>query len=364
MNFRLFIISILILISAEINSQIFKDSVGRVMIEDVLNNMYDFKFIQAKKSIEKIKQNYPEHPVVDLLSAMIMEREFYPFEKNPGMLINYKIILERASKKTDKLSPGNEKLFFKLSSEGYLAGIDADLGNYITAITHAKNAYYSIIESSKLIEKEPEFLYTTGLYNYLREAYGDVHPAVKPFLVFFKSGNKELGIKELNLGFKKSLFTGNEAGFQLAYLYKKYENKPEKSLLLFAELHKKFPNNPIFLMQYIEVKILAENMDGIKELLNKFEKYDSPYYKAAFWLFNGLIDEKNGDLQNAEIAYLKSTKLPYEEKYTREYRGMAYLGLARINNKRGNAANKNKYLNLSKGHCEYKRNIKEINGLK
>lgn len=347
-----------------IHGQILQDSLGRFWIKKVLDNMYNFEFEESKKAIQEIEKKYPEHPVNELLKAMVMERAYYPFESHPEKFEEYKKLLEKGSKKSTNLKDRNEKLFFNLSTEGYLASICADQNNYIAAIGHAKNAYNSIIISRELIQEEKEFLYTTGLYNYLREAYSEVHPIVKPFLLIFKSGNKELGIRELELGYQRSVFTGIEAGFNLCYLYKKYENKPEKALKISRELHNRYPQNPPFLMQYTEVKILANQLAGIDTLFDKMRNMNNPYVDAARWTFAGILEERKGRDEKAFEYFEKAIKLPFEEKFTREYRGMAYLGLAKIYEKRGDFKNLAKYLTLAKEYCEYKRNILEINELK
>lgn len=355
MKIRHLIFYFSLLFCLPIKAQLFQDNATQELIKESLNKMYNFNFIQAKVSVEKIRKRIPNHPVADLISAMIMEREFYPFEKNPEILISYKKLLEKISEKANILTNKNEKLFFKLASEGYLAGINADMEEYMTAIKHAKNAYYSVIESKKLIFQEKEFLYTSGLYNYLREAYGDVHLAVKPFMVIFQSGNKELGLKELNLGYKRSFFTNLESGFQLVYIYKKYENKPELGLDIAKEMHEKFPNNPQFLMQYIEVKLLSKKLDNISLLINQLDEFKSPYLQQANNLFKGLFALQKGEKKEAETYFLKTIKLPFEEKYTREYRGMAYLELAKMHQNEQNSLKK-EYLNQAKKYCEYRRN--------
>ena len=62
-----------------------------------------------------------------------------------------------------------------------------------------------------LMHKNPEFYYTTGLYNYYREQYPESHPGYKTVVWVLAGGDKEKGLQLLHKASKEALFTKTEA---------------------------------------------------------------------------------------------------------------------------------------------------------
>lgn len=120
-------------------------------------------------------------------------------------------------------------------------------------------------------DKQPEFLYSSGVYNYYRICYPEIHPILKPFMFFFADGNKKLGLAQLEAGIK-TVFVKNESLFYIGYIYNKYEGTPAKGLPFSLELTKKFPNNHWYSLQRAELLSLTGNYEGANEFIEKLEK--------------------------------------------------------------------------------------------
>jgi len=52
------------------------------------------------------------------------------------------------------------------------------------AVSYARKAYAFMKIGIKNTERQPEFLYSSGIYNYYRVAYPELHPIIKPLMVF------------------------------------------------------------------------------------------------------------------------------------------------------------------------------------
>jgi len=85
-----------------------------------------------------------------------------------------------------------------------------------------------------------------GLYNYYAEKIPEDFPFVKPFLLFFPSGNKRLGIQQLRASAAKGRYTNYEAMYQLARIYYSYEGDYNNALLVARQLCGEFPDNVLF----------------------------------------------------------------------------------------------------------------------
>lgn len=342
------------------SAQLLQEPHTKALVLKGLHAMYNFEFQESQAHYQELKNQHPQHPASYLLMAMNLEWQYFPLRDFPKQGQQYLNLLDKTLELAEKAHQRNAKdleaAFFCSASLGFLAAYEADANQYFKAVAHAKKAYSYLkigIQNSQL---QPEFLYPTGIYHYYREAYPQRHPVIQPFMVFFMPGNKALGLKELEQAQKKALFTGIEAAFYLNYIYNKYEEKPSAGLERSAMLQSKFPRNPFFLLQRVELLVLSQQVEEALEYLPFLERNPSPYLKNAYWVLRGLVAEQQKNEALAEQCFKKSLTYPYEERFTKEMRGMAYLGLARI---KSQEKLKKQWLHEAKDLLEYQKNIKD-----
>lgn len=98
--------------------------------------------------------------------------------------------------------------------------------------------------------------------------------------------------------------------------------------------------------------------------LDKMEALKSGYYTGAAYTLRGMREEvERKDLKKAEYWYTKSIGYPFEERLTKDIRGLAYLGLARISNRENKHQLFKKYLKQSAEFIEYKNSLIEYKRL-
>jgi hypothetical protein len=69
---------------------------------------------------------------------------------------------------------------------------------------------------------------------------------------------------------------------------------------------------------------------------------------------------ENRNLAAAEAFYTKALAYPWEERFTKDIRGLAYLGLIRIAQKNNQTIKARKYSALAKEYIEYKNSLIEF----
>ena len=90
------------------------------------------------------------------------------------------------------------------------------------------------------------------------------------------------------------------------------------------------------------------------------EALKTPYYTGAAYTLRGMREEvERKDLNKAESWYLKSIAFPFEERLTKDIRGLAYLGLTRIAYREKKPHLVRKYLRISEDFIEYKNSLIE-----
>lgn len=131
----------------------------------------------------------------------------------------------------------------------FLGGAYGSLGRYYAMTKSFLNAYWYGKKGMGYLEDviEADSTYYDaylglGIYHYL----ADVLPRFVKILSFILgiSGDKELGLIELDLAARKGFYTRTEAMFFLGAIYTYRENEFEKAIVIFSDLLKRYPNNP------------------------------------------------------------------------------------------------------------------------
>lgn len=363
---QLFLIFVFWFYSAASFSQLLTDNESKQLIIKGLDKLYNYEFKEADFNFHQVKIKYPKHPVTPLLSALQLQWQNLPIEQNPKALAQYLALLEKCQLSAEMLlqdpSKKAEAVFFLFASHGYVALVLNYNKEQVKAANEARKAYSYFKDSKQLVDKNPEFLFTSGLYNFYRIQYPETHPIVKPVMLFFENGNKKLGISQLEQAVLKSVFSRIESAYYLTNIYLKYEMAYTKALHYSTWLHEKYPNNLIYTMRHTESLVMNGKIDEATQLIQHLKRTNDNVYLLAGTLFEGLVYEKYK--KNDKIAselYSNVLKMKPNERYTNDYYAMAYAGLARISIRAGNKAKAEELYKKCLEYAEYKSTSLEAN---
>lgn len=349
---RLTAIIILFGFSNSLHSQVFEDKELIQLVQKGADHIYNASPDSAYYYIDKVYVRLPNHPVVPLMRAMTLLWVNIPTITDE-VFVEMQDQLYQAIAIAEELDPklkNPEMVFFAMASHGLLAEYYADQGYSMKALSEANSAYGLMKQGFEIVDEYPEFLLTTGLYNYFREKYPEKHPVYKPLLWFFRSGDIDLGIKQLEMASEKSVFSRVEADVYLSYIYLRYEYNPLKAQAHLSKLCEKYPNSFYAKAKYLES--LANPVDfrnAPLKMIYSLITHENPYYKLAGYVFLGYYEEKViFNKTKAELAYRKG--LAYGEKvvvHGEYFKGFGYLGLARIQVRNGQNEEAKESLNLA-----------------
>ncbi|WP_215237406.1 tetratricopeptide repeat protein [Dyadobacter helix] len=344
--------------------QLLNDPAAIKTIQGALDKIYNYEFAEAEKIINQVEGKYPGHPVIHILDSFILFWRYLPIKDNPVKAKEYvqklNACLSAVEKRFGKDSRDPEAVFYVMVARGYLAMMYNYKGEMLNAAGEGKKAYNAFLEGLKLISKNPEFYFTSGMYNYYVVIYPEIHPIVKPLMVFFKKGDKALGMKQVETGTRLGTITKAESCFYLSHLYLKYEDRPEKAVVYMQRLVDQYPQNPIYLMKYIESLVLAGKYDEAESLMPPLKRLQTGFFPASWHTFQAIILEKRDKNDTAaQREYLAALRLPHDDQYTEEYTPMAYAGLARIAKREGNQSKAKDYYKKCLDRAEYTSLIKE-----
>lgn len=318
-----------------LQAQVLTDPVLQQTILKALDNIYGGDFAEADNQIRQLRTRYPQHPAGPLLRAVQLYWQYIPLNQNRNAPAQYVQACEQALALAQKRLKNDENepegVFFALTAHSYLALKHHNDDELMKAVNEARRTYGYMKQGFELTDKNPEFYLTTGLYNYYVEQYPIDHPIVKPMMWFFRSGNRPLGFRQLEMANRRATFTRNEAAYFIAHIYLTHENAPNRATIWLKSLSERFPANPVFLMRYTESLLLSGRYEEAARLLPRLKALPRPFLSVPIRFFEGFLAEKEAK-NDSEAAdhYQASLRGKYILPYTKEYHAMAYAGLARI----------------------------------
>lgn len=363
---RLFLLTICLLLSLSrtTTAQILYDNSTQGVILKALNYIYNYEFAESEALQRQIKVKYPNHPVVPLLRAIQLQWQYLPVKDNKVVGSQYLALLNDCLAKSEIIEkdPKNlaEVVFFQMAVHGYIAVVNNFNGDSFKAANEARKAYSYVVKGFDLMEQNPEFYFSTGMYNYYVERYPIDHPIVKPVMLFLKDGNMALGLKQVEMAALKSVFSRAESAFYLSRILLKHEKKYDRAAVLMANLVKTYPNNPIYLMKNVEALMLAKKYEEAHRLNEILKTKSGTIYQLAAYVFEAMYQEK--ELKNDKLAmqsYLATLKIPFDDEYTKDYHAFAYFGLSQIATRAKDPVKARNYLKKAQSLTEYEHIVRK-----
>ncbi|HMG93409.1 MAG TPA: tetratricopeptide repeat protein [Chryseolinea sp.] len=222
-----------------------------------LNDLYNFKFPQAEHQFAYLKSKYPWHPLPYFLMGLIEWWKIMPNTKDLSHDDTFLAYMDSTilvgENLYEKYPPYKiEASFFLAAAYGFKGRLYADeeRRNWARAAAVGKNAI-NYLEASKTKEGlTPELLFGDALYNYFSVWVPENYPALRPLLMFFRKGDKALGLKQLNEVSYNAFYTRTEAMVWLMRILNSYENDQPRAFQISEYLYQTYPDNPYFHRYY------------------------------------------------------------------------------------------------------------------
>ncbi len=221
-----------------------------------------------------------------------------------------------------------------------------DNGLIMEVISLTTSSYKYLKRAFDLNSVCSDLYYFTGAYNYYREAYPRIYPVYKPFLLLFRSGNTELGIKELQKACMNSIVLRGESYSLLSSIYLNFESNYPQSLYYYRMLHEQYPENEYYSNLYIKNLLFMKQYNEAEKLISASrESGRNNYLQAQHMILKGILQEKKyRDLKLAQQYYKTGiTGISSFGEYGSEFAAYAYFGLSRISEANGEAQSKKTY---------------------
>ena len=335
------------------------------IVKNGLYFIYNTESEQAEKYIRKVEQSIPEHPVGSMMRALNINWSSNPIEADTEefrkLIGHLQLSLDRTEAYLKKDQNNLEAIFFAMAIHSWLAQFYDEGGQTFKALSAAKKAYHYMKIGFGLLDENPEFYFSTGLYNYYRVQYPESNPVYKPFVWFFREGDKALGLQQLDHASFEAVFTKAEALMYLAHIYLRYENNPLLATRYSGRLVKMYPKNTFFKVTYTEALLAGDKYNSAKSLIEKLVASEKDFYRMSGEIFYGIYLEKHQQKYSmAKDRYLEALTIG-ETLGARadNKKSLAYAGLARIAHKKGQVEEAKDYYRKAMKLAQYDQVKKE-----
>ena len=311
---------------------------GRSLLTTGLDQVYDLNFTEAENTFVQLDKLVPRHPAVDLLRGVSMFYQWFPARTSLALQRTCIQQLEKAARKAEdwqqslKKSGENqaalpEAMFVYFTAEAMLAKISHYEHETMATVRYAKNAYPFVQKGKAYQQHYPDFYLSTGLYNFYRDVYPEIHPFYKTVAWVMTAGNKNLGLSQLQTAAKQALFVRTEAILYLTHLLTDYENRPTEALPYLAQLTVRYPNNPYWRYKYAEALLNAHKTDSVPALIRQTMAGEAPVYKQMGTLLKARYALETGQRLAARTYAQEVVNSAVREETVRAY---AYQVLAQV----------------------------------
>jgi tetratricopeptide (TPR) repeat protein len=220
------------------------------LVKAGINQIYSIKFTEAEKTFLILQKEYPKHPAGKFFFAMIDWWKIILSEEDEEKDERFYEKIEETVDFCDEIldkDPNNvDALFFKGGAIGFRGRLRVMRESWFGAADDGREALPLVELAHKLDPDNVDVKLGFGIYNYLAAVIPEKYPIVKPVMMFFPTGNKELGLKELKEAASVGKYSSNEARYILVTFFYYFENDLNSAEVYARQLYDLFPNNPVF----------------------------------------------------------------------------------------------------------------------
>jgi tetratricopeptide (TPR) repeat protein len=286
------------------------------LVKAGINQIYNIKFVDAGKTFTTLKTQYPKHPAGRFFFAMIDWWKIILSEENEEMDDRFydKIddVVDFCDEILDKDPNNVDALFFKGGAIGFRGRLRVMRESWFKAADDGREALPIVEQAGKLDPTNVDVKLGFGIYNYLTAVIPERYPIVKPLMIFFPSGNKELGLKQLKEAARIGKYSSHEAKYILVTFFYYFENDMQSAEIYAKQLVSSFLDNPVFERWRGRIAVrkgewaLADSV--FKDVLNKaaksYEGYNTPMVRREANYYIGSYLKNQGKLDDA-FTYFK-----------------------------------------------------------
>ncbi|WP_345121395.1 tol-pal system protein YbgF [Hymenobacter antarcticus] len=282
-------------------------------LDGAVNNIYNFKYDRAEKQFRSLRRRYPNHPMPYFLLGLstwwkIIPTQFQTLQYDKAFFAYMDTAVTKAQRLYDVDNNNYEASFFLSASYGFSARLHGERHDWRKATVDARRSLNYLKKSQEANGLSPEFQFGQALFNYYSVWIGENYTLLKPVLLFFPKGDKNMGVKQLRSVANNGFYTATEARVFLMRILKNEENNAEEAMPVAKYLATTFPDNGYFqrfyaLLAYDQGEF-ADCERVSREILDKINRgmpgYEGISGRYASYFLGYLMQNRYRDMAKAK----------------------------------------------------------------
>ncbi len=255
-------------------------------IREGLHDLYNLDFDQAERVFVALKPQQNDHPMIafGLTSVHWWRLSVYVLENDPKesaeFLKSVEECIEVSKRKIDAGDPTGEGWLTLGGAEGLLGRWQAANRKWMSAYFKGKGAHKHLQESLDANPAMYDAYMGLGIFDY----YIATLPRFVRILGFLgQTGDKQLGLKELEKAADKGNYASIPAKLFLVNIYSSLEKEPKKAIVVLNRLREEFPVSPFIHMLTVVAMYNHGTPEELEAQAQEFVKrVDNGTYRKEF----------------------------------------------------------------------------------
>jgi tetratricopeptide (TPR) repeat protein len=266
--------------------------------------LYDRRFDEAEEIFRRVISESPERPAGYFYLAMVTWSRMAAGSWSPETTEEYLKRVDRtvtvARERIGKGKADSYDYFYLGGALGFKGRFELSRGNWLSSYFLATDAIDALNTCLEMDPDNKDVLLGIGIFDY----YTARLSGVLKFLttLFVHKGNKEEGLRKLNIAAREATYSATEAKSMLLHIYLFLEEDFPKALIIARDLSARYDQNPRFKVlegvSYLRLGMESQFRDVIYDLRQRGLKGSSPqtvsmwerqaqYLETIYQLFHG-----------------------------------------------------------------------------
>lgn len=294
-----------------------EDESFKVDAQAAIDSLYNQNQEEARLILEPWIESHPDHPLWVLWDGMelwwTVLKDLHNTEHDDEFFNMMKKADYEASKLLRRHRDHPDALIIRAIANGYTARHYSNREEWLTAANIGRKAYQAYSRLMEVVPGLPDNTFAEGMKRYYAAYIPENYPVVRAVSWFLPDGNREEGLKLLEIASKEGVFSRPEATYFLGNIYLNYESNYEQALNYFHGLVNQYPNNTFYSRLYTRTLNHLQRYEAVIEFADvTLEKSENLPVKERrileeeihYWL--GLAEYKQGNFVEALDSFKKS----------------------------------------------------------
>ena len=219
-------------------------------VQDGIDLIYELRLEEADAYFAAFIAADPDNPLGHFFYAMVdwwrVLIDLVDESHDQAFYDRLERCIEVCDRRLDQDPDDFDAVLFKGGAIGFRGRLRGDRAQYLRAARDGLRCLPLLKRSRRMDPVNKDILFGQGIYNYFRVVIPERHPMVKAVTWMLDSGDRELGLEQLNEVAREGRYARAEARYFLAQIHRIFEDDLGTALRYLEQLHEQYPANALF----------------------------------------------------------------------------------------------------------------------